>query len=130
MYTGEGKGGPDPLGRKAVPHDTPFFFFLILNIIYFHLSDILIFLITLSLTMSAYHNEADIAVLKSKVKILEENQNIIFERIRTNERWIAGAGAVLVAGMSVLAIIAEVNGKTIKEVSKTEYESTRVFVER
>ena len=80
--------------------------------------------------MSAYHNEADIAVLKSKVKLLEENQNIIFERIRTNERWIAGAGAVLVAGMSVLAIIAEVNGKTIKEVSKTEYESTRVFVER
>ena len=52
MYTGEGKGGPNPLGRKAVPHDTPFFFFLILNIIYFHLSDILIFLITLSLTMS------------------------------------------------------------------------------
>ena len=80
--------------------------------------------------MSTYHNEADIAVLKSKVKLLEENQNIIFERIRTNERWIAGAVAVLVAGMSVLAIIAEVNGKTIKEVSKTEYESTRVFVKR
>ena len=76
--------------------------------------------------MSTYHNEADIAVLKSKVKLLEENQNVIFERIRTNERWIAGAGAVLVTGMAVLALIAEVNGKTIKEVSKTEYEGSRV----
>ena len=74
----------------------------------------------------SYHNEADIAVLKSKVKVLEENQNVIFERIRTNERWIAGAGAVLVTGMAVLALIAEVNGKTIKEVSKTKYEGSRV----
>ena len=60
--------------------------------------------------MSTYNNTADIAVLKSKVKLLEENQNVIFERIRTNERWIAGAGAVLVTGMAVLALIAEVNG--------------------
>ena len=78
----------------------------------------------------SYHNEADIAVLKSKVKVLEENQNIIFERIRTNERWIAGAGAVLVAGMAVLALIAEVNGKTTEEISKTEYQSSRVSFTR
>ena len=36
--------------------------------------------------MSTYHNEADIAVLKSKVKLLEENQNVIFELNRTNKR--------------------------------------------
>ena len=78
----------------------------------------------------SYHNEADIAVLKSKVKVLEENQNVIFERIRTNERWIAGAGAVLVAGMAVLALIAEVNGKTTEEISKTEYQSSRVSFTR
>ena len=80
--------------------------------------------------MSTYSNDADIAVLKSKVKLLEENQNVIFERIRTNERWIAGAGAVLVAGMAVLALIAEVNGKTTEEISKTEYQSSRVSFTR
>ena len=80
--------------------------------------------------MSTYNNTADIAVLKSKVKLLEENQNVIFERIRTNERWIAGAGAVLVAGMAVLALIAEVNGKTTEEISKTEYQSSRVSFTR
>ena len=76
--------------------------------------------------MSTYNNTADIAVLKSKVKLLEENQNVIFERIRTNERWIAGAGAVLVAGMAVLARIAEVNGKTRTQVNQIKYESTEM----
>jgi len=74
--------------------------------------------------MSTYNNTSDIAVLKSKVKLLEENQNVIFERIRTNERWIAGAGAVLVTGMAVLALIAEVNGKTTEEISKTKCEGS------
>ena len=76
--------------------------------------------------MSTYNNTADIAVLKSKVKDLQENQNIIFERIRTNERWIAGAGAVLTAGLIILGLIAGVDAKTTTQVSKIEYESTRM----
>ncbi len=80
--------------------------------------------------MSTYNNTSDIAVLKSKVKLLEENQNVIFERIRTNERWIAGAGAVLVTGMAILALIAEVNGKTTEEIGKVKYQSTGVSFKR
>tara|TARA_R100000458_G_C8171339_1_gene171710 strand:- start:65 stop:328 length:264 start_codon:yes stop_codon:yes gene_type:complete len=68
--------------------------------------------------------EADVAVLKSKVKLLEENQNVIFERIRTNERWIAGAGAVLTTGMAILGLVAAVDAKTTAQVNQIEYEST------
>tara|TARA_R100001594_G_scaffold125579_1_gene162660 strand:+ start:1246 stop:1497 length:252 start_codon:yes stop_codon:yes gene_type:complete len=80
--------------------------------------------------MSTYNNTADIAVLKSKVKLLEENQNVIFERIRTNERWIAGAGAVLVAGMAVLALIAEVNGKTTEEIDQISCKGSSMCLTR
>ena len=80
--------------------------------------------------MSTYNNEADIAVLKSKVKVLEENQNVIFERIRTNERWIAGAGAVLTTGMGILGLVAAVDAKTISEINQTEYKSSEVCLQR
>ncbi len=73
--------------------------------------------------MSTYTNEADIAVLKSKVEDLEENQIILFERIRTNERWIAGAGAVLTVALALLGLIATVDAETRKETIKTEYKS-------
>ena len=73
--------------------------------------------------MSTYTNEADIAVLKSKVEDLEENQTILFERIRTNERWIAGAGAVLTAAMAILGLVAAVDAETRTETVKTEYKS-------
>ncbi len=76
--------------------------------------------------MSTYNNDADIAVLKSKVEDLEENQIILFERIRINERWIAGAGAVLTAAMAILGIIAAVNAETVSQIDKIEYESTRM----
>ena len=69
-------------------------------------------------------NEADIAVLKSKVEDLEENQAILFDRCRTNEKWIAGAGAVLTAGMAILGIAAAVDAKTSTKVNQIEYEST------
>ena len=71
-------------------------------------------------------NESDIAVLKSKVEDLEENQTILFDRLRTNEKWIAGAGAVLTAGMAIVGIVVAVDAKTIKETDKIEYESTRM----
>ncbi len=77
--------------------------------------------------MSTYTNEADIAVLKSKVEDLEENQTILFERIRTNERWIAGAGAVLTAAMAILGIIAAVDAETRIKTIQTEYQSTEVL---
>ena len=73
--------------------------------------------------MSTYTNEADIAVLKSKVEDLEENQAILFERIRTNEKWIAGAGAVLTVAMAILGLVAAVDAKTHPETVKTEYKS-------
>ena len=71
--------------------------------------------------MSTYTNEADIAVLKSKVEDLEENQTILFERIRTNEKWIAGAGAVLTVAMAILGLVAAVDAETRTETVKTEY---------
>ena len=74
-------------------------------------------------TMSTYTNEADIAVLKSKVEDLEENQTILFERIRTNEKWIAGAGAVLTVAMAILGLVAAVDAETRTETVKTEYKS-------
>ena len=73
--------------------------------------------------MSTYTNEADIAVLKSKVEDLEENQTILFERIRTNEKWIAGAGAVLTVAMAILGLVAAVDAATRTETVKTEYKS-------
>ena len=76
--------------------------------------------------MSTYTNEADIAVLKSKVEDLEENQTILFERIRTNEKWIAGAGAVLTVAMAILGLIAAVDAKTTEEINQTINQGTRV----
>ena len=71
-------------------------------------------------------NEADIAVLKSKVEDLEQNQNIIFERVRTNERWVAGAGAIIATYLALVGIIAAVDAKTRTEIIKTAAESTEV----
>ena len=76
--------------------------------------------------MSTYTNEADIAVLKSKVEDLEENQAILFERIRTNEKWIAGAGAVLTVAMAILGLVAAVDAETRTETCKTEYKGTEL----
>ena len=77
--------------------------------------------------MSTYTNEADIAVLKSKVEDLEENQTILFERIRTNEKWIAGAGAVLTVAMAILGLVAAVDAETRTETIKTEYKGAELF---
>ena len=77
--------------------------------------------------MSTYTNEADIAVLKSKVEDLEENQAVLFERIRTNEKWIAGAGAVLTVAMAILGLVAAVDAETRTETIKTEYKGAELF---
>ena len=76
--------------------------------------------------MSTYTNEADIAVLKSKVEDLEENQAILFERIRTNEKWIAGAGAVLTVAMAILGLVAAVDAETRTEINEACCEGARM----
>ena len=75
---------------------------------------------------SSLNIDTDVAVLKSKVEDLEENQVILFDRIRTNEKWIAGAGAVLSVGIAIVGIIAAVNAETVSQIDKIEYESTRM----
>ena len=75
-------------------------------------------------------NEADIAVLKSKVEDLEQNQNILFERVRLNEKWVAGAGAVIAACMAFIGIVAAVDAQTRTETTKTAAESTEVCLSR
>ena len=47
---------------------------------------------------------------------------------RTNEKWIAGAGAVLSAGIAIVGLVAAVDAKTIPEVNKTTIESTRMCI--
>ena len=80
--------------------------------------------------MSMYGHDAEIAVLKSKVEDLEQNQNILFERIRTNEKWIAGAGAVLTASIAILGLVAAVDAQTRTEINQIEYESTRMCLSK
>ena len=80
--------------------------------------------------MSMYGHDAEIAVLKSKVEDLEQNQNILFERIRTNEKWIAGAGAVLTASIAILGLVAAVDAETRTEINQIEYESTRMCLSK
>ena len=71
-------------------------------------------------------NETDIAVLKSKVEDLEQNQNILFERVRLNEKWVAGAGAIIAACTAIVGIVVAVDAQTRTEVIKTTAESTEV----
>ena len=75
---------------------------------------------------STLNVDADIAVLKSKVEDLEENQAVLFERIRTNEKWIAGAGAVLTVAMAILGLVAAVDAETRIETTKTECKSAKL----
>ena len=75
-------------------------------------------------------NESDIAVLKSKVEDLEQNQNILFERVRLNEKWVAGAGAIIAACTAIVGIVVAVDAQTRTETIKTEYESTRMCLSK
>jgi len=71
-----------------------------------------------------------IEVLKSKVEDLEENQTILFERIRMNEKWIAGAGAVIATGLAILGLVAAVDAKTRTKTYQIECKSTRMCLQR
>ena len=84
--------------------------------------------LSLTIPIILMSNESDIAVLKSKVEDLEENQTILFDRLRTNEKWIAGAGAVLTAGMAIVGIVAAVDAKTRAEINEASCESTRMCI--
>ena len=57
---------------------------------------------------------------------LEQNQNILFERVRLNEKWVAGAGAIIAACTAIVGIVVAVDAQTRTEVIKTTAESTEV----
>ena len=71
-----------------------------------------------------------IEVLKSKVEDLEENQTILFERIRINEKWIAGAGAVIATGLAILALVTAVDAETRTKTYQIECKSTGMCLQR
>ena len=49
--------------------------------------------------------EVRIVLLQSKVERLEEKQSELLERLRTVEKWVAGAAAIIAAGSTVIGIV-------------------------
>ena len=46
--------------------------------------------------------ETRITVMQLKIERLEEKQNDLRERLKTVEKWVIGAGAVIAAGVTVI----------------------------
>jgi hypothetical protein len=53
--------------------------------------------------------EVRIAVLQAKVERIDEKQKELTDRVSTTERWIAGAGAVIAAGSTVIGVLAQLS---------------------
>tara|TARA_B100001094_G_scaffold285678_1_gene299978 strand:+ start:263 stop:457 length:195 start_codon:yes stop_codon:yes gene_type:complete len=53
--------------------------------------------------------EVRIAVLQAKVERIDEKQKELTDRVSTAERWIAGAGAVIAAGSTVIGVLAQLS---------------------
>lgn len=51
--------------------------------------------------------EVRIAVLIAKVERIDERQAELTDRVRTVERWVAGAAAVLAAGSALIGILVQ-----------------------
>ena len=51
--------------------------------------------------------EVRIAVLIAKVERIDERQAELTDRVRTLERWVAGAAAVIAAGSAVIGVLAQ-----------------------
>ena len=49
--------------------------------------------------------EVRIVLLQSKVERLEEKQSELLDRLRTVEKWVAGAAAIIAAGSTVIGIV-------------------------
>ena len=49
--------------------------------------------------------EVRIVLLQSKVERLEEKQSELLDRLRTVEKWVAGAAAIIAAGSTVFGIV-------------------------
>ena len=57
--------------------------------------------------------DKEIAVLSHKVEDLEKTVDEFRNRIRKNERWIAGAGAIITAVVTLIGIVSALEAKEI-----------------
>ena len=57
--------------------------------------------------------DKDIAVLTHKVDDLQKTIDDLTNRIRKNERWIAGAGAVITAAITVIGLATALESKEL-----------------
>ena len=57
--------------------------------------------------------DKEIAVLTHKVEDLEKTVSEFRDRIRKNERWIAGAGAVITAAVTVIGLATALESKEL-----------------
>ena len=57
--------------------------------------------------------DKEIAVLTHKVEDLQKTIDDLRNRIRKNERWIAGAGAVITAVVTLIGIVSALEAKEI-----------------
>ena len=58
--------------------------------------------------------DKEIAVLTHKVEDLQKTIDDLRNRIRKNERWIAGAGAVITAVVTLIGIVSALEAKELK----------------
>ena len=57
--------------------------------------------------------DKEIAVLTHKVEDLEKTVSEFRDRIRKNERWIAGAGAIITAVVTIIGIASALEAKEV-----------------
>ena len=53
--------------------------------------------------------ETRITVMQLKIERLEEKQNDLRERLKTVEKWVIGAGAVIAAGVTVIGFATNIS---------------------
>ena len=53
--------------------------------------------------------EVKITVMQLKIERLEEKQNDLRERLKSGEKWVIGAGAVIAAGVTVIGFATNIS---------------------
>ena len=53
--------------------------------------------------------EVKITVMQLKIERLEEKQNDLRERLKSDEKWVIGAGAVIAAGVTVIGFATNIS---------------------
>tara|TARA_R100000742_G_C4207914_1_gene35111 strand:- start:292 stop:495 length:204 start_codon:yes stop_codon:yes gene_type:complete len=53
--------------------------------------------------------EVKITVMQLKIERLEEKQNDLRERLKSVEKWVIGAGAVIAAGVTVIGFATNIS---------------------